>query len=72
MEPPTTRFSDYTMDFIFGLPPVAGFTGIMTVVDRATKRVVLTPVIVLQPLRSADLFLHHVFHVFGMPKRYYF
>ena len=41
---PLTRFSDYTIDFIFGLPPTAGFTGIMTVVDRATKHVVLTPV----------------------------
>ena len=38
------RFSDYTMDFIFGLPVLHGFNGIMTVVDRATKRVVLIPV----------------------------
>ena len=58
------------MDFIFGLPPAAGFTGIMTVVDHATKHVVLTPVYdsITDP-QVADLFLHHVLCVLGMPKR---
>ena len=32
------------MDLAVGLPTAAGFTGIMTVIDHATKRVVLTPV----------------------------
>ena len=55
------------MDFIFGLPPAAGFTGIMIVIDHATKHVVLTPVhdSITAP-QAADLFLHHVVHIFGM------
>ena len=55
------------MDFIFRLPSAAGFTGIMTVIDRATKRMVLTPVhdSITAP-QVADLFLHHVVHIFGM------
>ena len=32
------------MNFAFGLPMSHGFNGIMTVVDRETKQVVLTPV----------------------------
>ena len=58
------------MDFTFGLPPAAGFTGIMTVVDHATKCVVLTPVHdSMTAPQAADLFLHHVVCVCGMPKR---
>ena len=58
------------MDFIFRLPPTAGFTGIMTVVDCATKRVALTPVHdSLTAPQAADLFLHHFVGVFGMHKR---
>ena len=41
---PPERFSEYSMDFVFGLPLVEGFNGILTVVDRATKRVILRPV----------------------------
>ena len=44
LEPPTTRFTHYTMDFVFGLPQSEGHDGIMTIVDCATKRVVLIPV----------------------------
>lgn len=40
---PEERFSAYSMDFIFGLPPSNGFTGVMTIVDRLTKLVRLTP-----------------------------
>ena len=32
------------MDFVFGLPTVQGFDGILTMVDRAMKRVILCPV----------------------------
>ena len=32
------------MDFIFGLLLVDGYNGILTVVDRATKQVILHPV----------------------------
>ena len=69
VEPPTTWFSDYTMDFIFGLPIAAGFISIMTVVDRANKCVVLTPVhdSITAP-HAADLFLQYIVRIFCMPK----
>ena len=38
---PDTWFSDYIIDFIFGLPVLYRLNSIMTVVDRVTKRVVL-------------------------------
>ena len=44
LPPPEERFACYTMDFVFGLPLAKGSNGIMTVVDRATKRVTLIPV----------------------------
>ena len=58
------------MDFIFRSIPAAGFTGIMTSVNRATTRMVVSPVhdSITAP-QAADLFLHHVVLIFGMPKR---
>ena len=46
------------MDFVFGLPLAEGKNGIMTVVDRATKRVTLIPVHdTITAAQAADLFL---------------
>ena len=69
LEPPSTRFTHYTMDFVFGLPQSEGHDGIMTVVDRATKRVVLIPVSesITAP-QAAELFLLHIIRQFGTPK----
>ena len=57
------------MDFIFSLPVLHGPNSTMTVVDRATMRVVLTPVqdSIIAP-KAADLFLYNIARVFGIPK----
>ena len=58
LELATAWFSDYTMDFLSGLPVLHRLNGIMTVVDRATKRVVLTLVHkIITASKAADLFL---------------
>ena len=69
LEPHAARFIDCTMDFIFGLPILYGFNSIITVGDRATKRVVLTPVheSITAP-KAAHLFLYRMVRVFGMLK----
>ena len=57
------------MDFVFGLPLCKGVNGIMTVVDRATKRVTLIPVHEsVTAAGAADLFLQWVVRCYGMPQ----
>ena len=56
------------MDFIFGLPESGGFTGIMTVVDRLTKLVRLTPCRAeITAEGAAALFFDRVIRDFGVP-----
>ena len=65
---PTERFCSYSMDFVFGLPAHQGVNGVMTVVDRATKRVTLTPVNEsVTAKEAADLFLDRVVRLYGVP-----
>ena len=74
LAPPTERFSSYTMDFIFGLPGAKGRAGVwrdgvMTVVDRATKRKTLVAVHEgIMAVEAADLFLLWVVRPFGVPQ----
>ena len=74
LAPPTERFSSYTMDFIFGLPRAKGRDGVwrdgvMTVVDRATKRKTLVAVHEgITAVEAADLFLLWVVRPFGVPQ----
>ena len=74
LAPPTERFSSYTMDFIFGLPRAKGRDGVwrdgvITVVDRATKRKTLVAVHEgITAVEAADLFLLWVVRPFGVPQ----
>ena len=65
---PSARFSEYSLDFIFGLPVCQGMSGILTVVDRATKRVILraVPESISADQVSAILF-DGVVRLFGVP-----
>ena len=56
------------MDFVFGLPVVDGFDGFMTVVDRATKRVMLRPVAAtITANQVAGVLFDSVIRIFGVP-----
>ena len=69
LPPPTERFTCYTMDFVFGLPLCKGVNGITTLVDRATKRVILIPMHEsMTAAGAADLFLQWVVWCYGMPQ----
>ena len=57
------------MDFVFGLPLVDGCNGILTVVDRATKRVILRPVSESITADSvAGVLFDGVIRSFGVPQ----
>ena len=74
LAPPTECFSSYTMDFIFGLPRAKSRDGVwrdgvMTVVDRATKRKTLVAVNEgITAVEAADLFCLWVVRPFGVPQ----
>ena len=74
LAPPTERFSSYSMDFIFGLPRAKGRDGVwrdgvMTVVDRATKRKTLVALHEgITAVEATDLFLLWVVRPFGVPQ----
>ena len=42
-EVPTERMQSVTMDFIVGLPPIDGYTILMVIVERLTKKVFMLP-----------------------------
>lgn len=66
---PEGRFEAWSMDFIFGLPEAGGYTGVMTVVDRLTKLVRLTPCTQdITAEGAAQLFFDRVIRDFGVPK----
>ena len=65
---PEARFSEYSLDFIFGLPSCGNYTGILTIVDRATKRVTLRPVHAnITADETAQLLFDGIVRVFGVP-----
>ena len=65
---PTRRFEVITMDFVTGLPEADGFTAIMVMVDKLTKRVFLTPTTdAVTAEEAATLFYTHVVRNQGVP-----
>ena len=65
---PSARFTEYSMDFVFGLPECNSYTGILTIVDRATKRVTLRPVAAnVTADDTAQLLFDGIIRTFGAP-----
>lgn len=66
---PEGRFTDWSMDFIFGLPEAQGYTGVFTCVDRLTKLVRLTPCTPeITAVQAAQIFFDRVIRDFGVPR----
>ena len=67
--PPTESFTRYTMDFVFWLLWCEGVNGIITVVDRATKRVILIPIYKSVTAAGAfNLFMQWVVQCYRIPQ----
>ena len=62
------RFLEYSLDFIFGLPDCRGMSGILILVDRATKRVILRPIpATITADQVAAVLFDGVIRLFGVP-----
>jgi len=58
------------VDFVVELPESSGHDAIMTVVDSVSKRVHFVPThTTVTAEGAARLFLHHVWKLYGLPKR---
>jgi len=56
------------VDFVSGLPPSAGNSVILTIIDRFSKAVHFVPLSKLpSALETAELLVHHVFRLHGIP-----
>uniref|UniRef100_A0A8C5M5M4 Gypsy retrotransposon integrase-like protein 1 n=1 Tax=Leptobrachium leishanense TaxID=445787 RepID=A0A8C5M5M4_9ANUR len=65
---PETPWSHVTMDFIVDLPPSAGHTCIMVIVDRLTKLAHFIPSMKIPTAKeTASLFIAQVFRLHGIP-----
>lgn len=65
---PYRPWSHISMDFVTGLPESSGNTCILTVVDRFSKMAHFIPLVKLPTAKeTADLVLHHVFRLHGIP-----
>ena len=65
---PNEIWKSISMDFVFGLPPDSGYTGILVFVDRLSKMVHLVPVSEsITAEATAQHFIQHVFRLHGMP-----
>ena len=68
---PAEHFLVWSMGFITDLPLSRSFNGVFTIVDKLTKWVQLTPMVVgegdLSALLIAHLFFNHIVHSFGVP-----
>lgn len=66
---PTRPWSDISLDFVTGLPPSAGNTVVLTIVDRFSKLVYSVPLAKLPSTKEkAGLLLLHVFRLHGPPR----
>jgi len=69
LEPPTTKWTHITMDFVTPLPTTKnGAVGILVVVDRLSKmlRIIPTPPNLTAPI-TAKLFKDHIYRHHGLP-----
>uniref|UniRef100_A0A8C5BNC0 Gypsy retrotransposon integrase-like protein 1 n=1 Tax=Gadus morhua TaxID=8049 RepID=A0A8C5BNC0_GADMO len=65
---PHRPWSHISLDFVTGLPASKDHTVVLTLVDRFSKLAHFIPLTKLPSAReSADLLLHHVFHLHGLP-----
>ncbi len=65
---PSRPWSHIAMDFVTGLPPSAGMTVVLTVVDRFSKAAHFIPLPKLPSAReTATVVLDHVFRIHGLP-----
>jgi transposase InsO family protein len=65
---PARRWSHIALDFITGLPPSAGNTVILTVVDRFSKSARFIPLTKLPSAKeTAQIMVDHVFKIHGLP-----
>ncbi|KAG5281322.1 hypothetical protein AALO_G00069940 [Alosa alosa] len=65
---PKRPWSHISIDFITGLPPSAGNTAILTVVDRFSKAVHFIPLAGLPSAKdTAKIMIQHVFKLHGLP-----
>src|SRR6202043_741363 len=65
---PEKPWNSISMDFIEHLPPSAGFTAILVVVDRFTKQSLFIPTYdTITSVQLAELFVLHVFSKHGVP-----
>ncbi|KAG7673004.1 hypothetical protein KSW81_001928 [Nannochloris sp. 'desiccata'] len=65
---PKRRFEVITMDFVTKLPEADGFTAIMIMVDKLTKRVFLAPTTdAVTAEEAATMFFEHVIRNQGVP-----
>jgi len=59
-----------SVDFVVELPESSGHDTIMTIVDSVSKRVHFVPMHITVTVEgAARLFLHHVWKLYGLPKR---
>jgi hypothetical protein len=67
----TQPFALVSTDFVTDLPEVDRFDSLMVVVDHGlTKGVILIPCNKkIDALRTADLYLEHVYKIFGLPDK---
>ena len=66
---PHRPWSDISLDFVTGLPPLQGNTTILTVVDRFSKMVHFIPLPKLPSAKKmAEIMLSHVFCLHGFPR----
>uniref|UniRef100_A0A3B3RH98 Gypsy retrotransposon integrase-like protein 1 n=1 Tax=Paramormyrops kingsleyae TaxID=1676925 RepID=A0A3B3RH98_9TELE len=65
---PRRPWSHLAVDFVTGLPPSRGYTGVLTVVDRFSKAAHFIPIPGLPSAKgTAQLLIDHVFRLHGLP-----
>ena len=71
LDPPKTKWTELTMDFIVPLPKTKNNKdGILNVVDRLSKMIRLIPITIsVDALEVAQLFKEHIYRSHGLPQK---